>query len=319
MILDNAVYVGGERQAARRPLAGTYRACRKLNGFAWVDLHEPSAGEFASMMREFEPHHLALADANRAHQRPKIERSGDLTFAVLKTARYLEEPEAVEIGEVRLFVGADFVFTVSLGDPTPVREARRLLEAAPERLRRGPEAVLHVLLGRVVGGYAPVVEGLENDIEEIEDEVFGGRPGVSRRIYELYREVIQFQRATKPLGGVVGSLILEEPDREEGRRLRDLEGQTLRVAEQVEDFRELLTSILNVNLTLIGIDQNDQTKKISAWAAILIVPTLIAGIYGMNFEYMPELYWPLGYPFALSLMALVALLLYRAFRRSGWL
>ncbi len=298
---------------------GTYRACRERNGFAWVDLHEPSAGEFASVVREFEPNHLALADANRPHQRPKIERSDDLTFAVLKTARYLEEPEAVEIGEIRLFIGADFVVTVPLGDTSPVREVRRILEAEPDRLRRGPDAVLHVLLGRVVEGYAPVVEGLENDIEEIEDEVFGGHPGVSRRIYELYREVIQFQRATKPLGGVVEGLVLEETDREEGRRLRNLEGQTLRVAEQVEDFRELLTSILSVNLTLIGIDQNDQTKKISAWAAVLIVPTLIAGIYGMNFEYMPELYWPLGYPFALSLMVLIALFLYRAFKRSGWL
>lgn len=319
MILDSAVYVDGRREKVPDSLAGVYAVCRERRGLAWVDLHEPTAAEFYSVVREFEPHHLALADANRPHQRPKVERyDGDLTFTVLKTARYLDKTEAVEVGEIRIFAGPDFIVTVSLGDAAVVREVRRCSEDDPGLLSKGPMAILHEVLHRVVEGYTPVVEGLENDIEEIEEEVFGGTPGVSRRIYELYRETIQFQRATKPLSDVIGRL-MEGPDHKTRRNLHDVENRVLRVTEQVEDFRELLSSILSVNLTLVSINQNDQTKKISAWAAILIVPTLIAGVYGMNFEYMPELDWTLGYPFALALMAVIALLLYRAFKRSGWL
>jgi magnesium transporter len=197
---------------------------------------------------------------------------------------------------------------------------RERLESEPDLLRRGSVAVLYAIMDEVVDDYAPVVEGLENDIDEIETEVFGGKPEVSRRIYQLSREVIQFQRATKPLTGSLSSLLEDERlDPELRRYLRDVQDHLLRVTEQIDGFRELLSSVLSVNLTLAGINQSDQTKKISAWAAVLFAPTLIAGIYGMNFDYMPELHWLLGYPFALALMLFVALGLHFVFKKHGWL
>ncbi len=239
---------------------------------------------------------------------------------MLKAARYLEEREAVEFGEIHAFVGPDFVVTMRYGEASELRGARRQLEGDPDLLRRGPFAVLYTIMDRIVDDYGPVADGLENDIDEIEVEVFEGDPGVSRRIYELSREVIQFHQATQPLARALGSLTEGGlRDAEVRGHLRDLRDRALRVTERVEGFRELLSNILTVNFTMVGIQQNDQTKRISAWAAIVIVPTLIAGVYGMNFDYMPELHWRLGYPFALTLMVLAALLLYLRFKRSGWL
>jgi magnesium transporter len=177
-------------------------------------------------------------------------------------------------------------------------------------------------MDRIVDDYMPVVAGLENDIDEIEVEVFGNKPDVSRRIYELFREVIQFHQAAQPLAGALERLTVVEAqgiDPEVRRYLRDVQDRVLRVTERAQGFRELLTNILSVNLTLVSVNQNDQMKKISAWAAVVVVPTLIAGIYGMNFDYMPELHWRYGYLLALSLMALIAFVLYRNFKRTGWL
>jgi magnesium transporter len=245
-----------------------------------------------------------------------------MLFVVLKAARYLEEKETVEFGEVHAFVGPDYIVTVRHGEASELVEARRRMEDAPDLLRRGPSAVLYTIMSRVVEDYGPVVEGLENDIDEIEVEVFSGHPSVSKRIYELSREVIQFHQATHPLAGALGRLTgIDNHDIDPGvrRHLRDVQDRVLRVTERAEGFRELLANILSVNLTQISIDQNNQVKKISAWAAILVVPTLITGIYGMNFDYMPELHWLLGYPFSLLLMLSISLILYRAFRRSSWL
>ncbi len=245
---------------------------------------------------------------------------GDTTFVVLKPARYVDETETVEFGEIHVFVGSDFVITVRHGKASALDGVRERLESEPDLLRRGSVAVLYAIMDEVVDDYAPVVEGLENDIDEIETEVFGGKPEVSRRIYQLSREVIQFQRATKPLTGSLSSLLEDERlDPELRRYLRDVQDHLLRVTEQINGFRELLSSVLSVNLTLAGINQSDQTKKISAWAAVLFAPTLIAGIYGMNFDYMPELHWLLGYPFALALMLFVALGLHFVFKKHGWL
>jgi len=177
-------------------------------------------------------------------------------------------------------------------------------------------------MDRIVDDYGPVVDGLENDIEEIETEVFGGNPSVSRRIYELSREVIEFQRATEPLSGVLGDLMRDEAidvDPEVRRHLRDVRDHVLQVTERLAGFRELLQSILSVNLTLASLSQNEEVKKISAWAAILFAPTLVGTIYGMNFTYMPELNWFLGYPFSLVLMACISLTLYLIFKHRGWL
>jgi magnesium transporter len=322
MIVDNAIYVDGKRAAEPGSLEETYEACRSQEGIAWIGLYKPSEDEFGSVAEEFDLHPLAVEDALEAHQRPKLERYGKTLFVVLKPARYVDETENVEFGEVHIFVGKDFIITVRQGEAPDIGGVRQDLEADPELLRHGPEAILHAIMDRIVDDYAPVVEGLENDIQEIEAEVFGGRPDVSRRIYELSREVIQFQRATQPLEGMIGNLMRGEAievDPEVRRYLRDVQDHAIQVAEKLAGFRELLQNILSVNLTMSSITQNEQVKKISAWAAILFAPTLVGTIYGMNFEYMPEIHWLLGYPFALALMALISLALYLSFKRSGWM
>jgi magnesium transporter len=322
VIVDNAIYVDGRRTAEPGSLKETYEAVRERHGVAWIGLYRPTQEEFSSVSEEFGLHGLAIEDATEAHQRPKLEHYGGSLFIVLKPARYLDEEERVEFGEIHIFVGKDFVITVRHSETPDVGAVRRSLEADPELLRRGPEAILHAIMDRVVDDYMPVVDGLENDIEEIEAEVFGGNPGVSRRIYELSREVTQFQRATEPLADVLGGMIQEETtdvDPEVRRHLRDVQDHLLQVTERLAGFRELLQNILSVNLTLSSLAQNEEVKKISAWAAILFAPTLIGTIYGMNFRYMPELNWFFGYPFALMLMALISLSLYLVFKRRGWL
>jgi magnesium transporter len=322
VIVDNAIYVDGRRTAEPSTLRETYEAVRDRRGVAWIGLYRPTQEEFSSVSGEFGLHELAVEDATEAHQRPKLERYGGTVFVVLKPARYLDEEERVEFGEIHVFVGEDFVVTVRHSEAPDVGEVRRSLEADPELLRRGPEAILHAIMDRVVDDYMPVVEGLGIDISEIEAEVFGGNPSVSRRIYELSREVIEFQRATEPLGGVLGNMIQSESnhvDPEVRRYLRDVQDHVLQVTERLAGFRELLQSILSVNLTLASLAQNEEVKKISAWAAILFAPTLVGTIYGMNFRYMPELNWFFGYPFALVLMAFISLMLYLVFKRRGWL
>jgi len=336
VIVDNAIYVDGRRAAEPASLQETYEACRKQHGLAWIGLVEPTEEEFSSVTAEFGLHPLAVEDAIKAHQRPKIERYDGTLFVVLRPARYVDESETVEFGEVHVFVGEDFVVTVRHGKASELGKVRKRLEGEPELLQRGPVAVLYAVMDQVVDDYGPVVAGLENDIGEIETEVFGGNASVSRRIYELSREVIEFQRATGPLTWMLGQLVGSEgavTDSEVQRYLRDVQDHAVRVHEQVEGFRELLQNILSVNLTLVGlsqneevkalteasISQNNEVKKISAWAAILFAPTLVGTVYGMNFDYMPELHWPLGYPFALALMLLVSVSLYLVFKRRDWL
>jgi magnesium transporter len=336
MILDSAIYVDGRRVVEPTSLQETYQACREQQGLAWIGLYEPTEEEFSSVAEEFGLHPLAVEDAIKAHQRPKLERYGETLFVVLRSARYLDESETVEFGEIHAFVGPDFVVTVRHGRASMLDRVRKRLESMPELLRLGPEAILYAIMDQVVDDYAPVVAGLENDIDEIETEVFGGNAGVSRRIYELSREVIEFQRGTAPLAGMLSSLIedsAEHVDPEVRRYLRDVQDHAKRVTERVESFREILQNILSVNLTLVGlqqneevkaqsqvsIEQNDQVKKISGWAAILFAPALVGTVYGMNFDYMPELHWPLGYPFALMLMLGISVSLYIIFKRKGWL
>ncbi len=322
MIVDSAIYVDGRREKAPASLEEAYEACREKGGFAWIGLYEPTEEEFSSVAGEFDLHELAVEDAITAHQRPKIERYGDSVFVVLKSARYIDETETVEFGEIHAFVGPGFIITVRHGKASELHEVRKRLESEPDLLRRGPAAVMYAIMDRVVDDYAPVSEGLETDIDQIEAEVFGGNASVSRRIYALSREVIGFRRATQPLNGVLESMIEGEVydfDPELHRYLRDVQDHALRTTEQVEAFRELLSNILSVNLTLVGINQNDEVKKISGWAAILFAPTLVAGIYGMNFEVMPELTWTFGYPFALALMVVTAFLLHRIFKKAGWI
>jgi magnesium transporter len=322
MIVDNVVYVDGQRTADPGSLEETYEIHRQRGGVAWIDLYKPTERELGYVAQEFGLHPLAVEDAIKAHQRAKLERHDDSLFIVLKAASYQDEPETVELSEFHIFLGEDFVVTVRHGDGPAVDEARRWLEGEPELLRRGPVAIVYAIMDQIVDNYGPVVEGVRTDIEEIEAEVYSGKTGVSRRIHELSGEVFEFQRATSPLDEALQRLAEGEEhpiDPEMKQYLRDVHDHVLRVTEQIEGFRERLSGILNVNLTLVGVRQNDQTKKISAWAAMLAVPTIITGIYGMNFERMPELTWPFGYPLALGVMLLISVVLYVAFKRAGWL
>jgi magnesium transporter len=323
MILDNVIYVDGRRAEKPGSLEETFKAVRQRRGVSWIALYKPTEEEFGSVAGEFGLHPLAVEDPIKAPLRTKLEHYEGTLFLVLKAARYLDESETVEFGEVDIFVGENFVVMVLRGEPAALAPMRERLEGEPELLRRGPEAILYAIIERVVDGYAPVVAGLENDIDEIETEVFSGNAGVSRRIYELSREVIEFQRATEPLPAILDRIIRgaegHEVDAELQKYLHIVQDRAVRIIERVEGFRQLLQNILSVNLTGASIAQNDQVKKISAWAAILFAPTLIGTVYGMNFDYMPELHWTFGYPFAMVLMLMVSVTLYLVFKRRGWL
>ena len=337
-IVDSAIYADGARVASPRTLGDTYRALRDTpDGVAWIGLYRPSEDELHSLAHEFSLHELAVEDAVGAHQRPKIERYDDVLFVVLRAASYVDSLEEVEFGELHVFVGPNFVITVRHAESPDLAAVRHRMESEPDLLAKGPQAILYAILDAVVDAYLPVVAGVSNDIDEIERQVFDGDTNVSRRIYELNREVIDFQRATAPLAGVVERL--ERGNEKYGsdtdlvRSLRDVLDHLTQVNEKVEGFRVLLRDILTVNATLVAERQNgrmaylaeaantqgEEVKRISSWAAILFTPTLIASIYGMNFQNMPELHWFWGYPFAIGLMLLLGGGLWLAFKRKGWL
>jgi magnesium transporter len=336
-LVDNAVYVDGRRTADPGSLDETYQLLRDREGMAWIGLYRPGAEEIRSVAREFGLHHLAVEDAVTAHQRPKLERYGPTLFTVLRPTRYLDPEERVEFGELHVFTGREFVVTIRHAEAPDLGRVRDRLERSPALLRLGPEAVLYAILDQVVDDYDPVVAGLQNDIDEIEDQLFHGDPAVSRRIYELSREVIEFQRATSPL--LVMLTALESGfdkyrvDLELQRLLRDVHDHATRVVERADSFRALLSNALTVQATLVGQRQNEEmrslteaslahneeVKRISSWAAILFAPTLVGTVYGMNFRRMPELDWRYGYPYALALMLVTSGTLYVLFKRRGWL
>ncbi|ODU01518.1 MAG: transporter [Pseudonocardia sp. SCN 72-86] len=341
-VVDNAVYVDGKREAEPSSLDQTYAALRRCpegRSFGWIGLLRPTEEEISSVAKEFELHDLAVEDTVHAHQRPKLERYDDTVFVVLRPARYVDPVEVVELGEIHLFLGQDFVVTVRHADEPDLSEVRHRLEEDPELLAHGPFAVLYAVLDKVVDDYGPVLDGLQDDIDQIEVQVFEGDPTASRRIYQLTREVIAFQRAVEPLRELFGELRFRfsktgtDTDPELRRALRDVADHALRVLERTDGFRQLLANILTVNSTLVaqrqndemtrlteaGYVQNEQMKRVSSWAAILFAPTLVAGIYGMNFTHMPELDWWFGYPMAIGLMLLLGLVLYLIFKRRGWL
>ncbi|UPK76307.1 magnesium/cobalt transporter CorA [Nocardioidaceae bacterium SCSIO 66511] len=338
-VIDAALYRDGDRVASPSTLAETFAELTDddPSTFAWIGLYRPDERQLAAVADQFDLHDLAREDAIVAHQRPKLERYDKTLFVVLRAARYVDATEEVEFGELHCFIGPNFVVTVRHSEAPDLGAVRRRMESNPDLLVRGPEAVLYAIVDKVVDGYSPVVSGLENDIDEIETEVFGGDPKVSRRIYELSREVIEFQRATHPLRDILGRLnagfTRYQVDDELQRYLRDVRDHVEVVIERVDEFRQLLRDILTVNATLVaqqqneemkalteaGQEQNEEVKRISAWAAILFAPTLIGTVYGMNFDVMPETHWRFGYPMAIVLMALTCGGLFAAFRRRGWL
>ena len=320
MIVDCAVYERGVRVATKPEVTGASRA-GVGDAFVWVGLVEPTVEEFERVSTEFDLHELAVEDAVKAHQRPKLDHYGETLFLVLKTVEYVDSEELVEIGEVMIFVGERFLISVRHGPAGGLGTARERIERRPELLAHGPSAALYALVDRVVDTYGPVVRALEDDIEEIETAVFSDtRQNPVERIYKLRREVLQFHRAVAGLNQVL-EMLLEEPPIPEliHDYLRDVADHATRVGEQVDGFRELLASILQANLTRVSVRQNEDMRRISAWVAIIAVPTMIAGIYGMNFDHMPELEWRFGYPAVLIVIASACGYLYVRFRRSGWL
>ncbi|MBW8872006.1 MAG: magnesium/cobalt transporter CorA [Leifsonia sp.] len=322
MIVDNAVYVDGIRTEPPS-LEETSETVRDRGGFAWIGLYRPTREELGAVAKEFELPSLAVEDALAGHQRPKVERYGSMLFVVLRPASYLDETEKVEFGEVHLFLGEDFVITVRHFETPDLARVRHRLEGDSPLLAHGPVAALYGVLDEIVDEYAPVVAGLENDIDEIEDQLFSGDRGVSRRIFELSTEVMQFQRAVDPLREVMSSLreglLSKDADEDLRDAFRDVEDHVIRVTERADGFRQILQNALTVHSTLVGQQQNDEVKKISGWAAILFAPTLVGTIYGMNFRVMPELHWAFGYPFALLLMVAMGVGLYFVFKRKGWI
>ncbi len=300
-----------------------FRKSRDDDAFVWVGLHEPTRDEFEEVRREFDLHELAVEDAIKAHQRPKLESYDDSVLLVLKPARYVDTEEVVELGEILIFLGPRFIVVVRHGDTGGLQEARRTLEAQPKFLALGPSAVLHAIVDRVVDDYGPVVDGLEQDIDQVEEAVFSSeRTNPTERIYYLKREVIEFHRATAPLLNPLNHLAsrtIPHVHEDVQEYFRDVYDHLLRVNEQVEGFSDLLTSVLEANLTQVSVRQNEDMRRISAWVAIAVVPTMIAGIYGMNFKNMPELDSTFGYPAVLGVMALACSALYFFFRRRNWL
>jgi len=322
MIVDCAAYQEGERLAGELPIAQAFTASCLENAFVWIGLHEPTEEEFDSVRLEFELHELAVEDAITAHQRPKLEAYGDCLLVVLKPARYLDPDREIELGEILIFVGDGFIITVRHGEAA-LHAVRLSIEERPELLRCGPGAALHAIVDRIVDDYGPVIAAIDRDIEEVEREVFShSRANPAEAIYKLKREVLELHAAVAPLAEPLDRLARgrHELIHEEIRPyFRDAHDHVLRAIDQIEGHRDVLTSVLTANLTQVTVRQNEDVRRISAWAAILAVPTMIAGLYGMNFRNMPEVGWRYGYPLVIGLIVIACFTVWRYFRRIGWL
>ncbi|MFG2607942.1 magnesium and cobalt transport protein CorA [Streptomyces sp. NPDC048514] len=330
-VVNCVMYQDGVRVPDCADLVEAVRRVRKTGeGFVWLGLHEPTAREFTGIAELFDLHPLAVEDAVEAHQRPKLEHYGDTLFAVFKTVCYVEHEqltatsEVVDTGEIMAFVGEDFVITVRHGRHGSLGPLREELESDARQLAKGPAAVLHAIADHVVDDYLNVTDAVQADIDLVETEVFsemGARldPG---RIYQMKRELLELKRAVVPLGRPVEDLATR-PIRvvapEIQAYFRDVLDHLIRAKDQIAAFDELLNSILQAHLAQVTVAQNEDMRKITAWAAVVAVPTMVCGVYGMNFDHMPELHLSFGYPLVMSVMAGACLTLYRGFRRNGWL
>lgn len=331
MIVDCAIYTHGHRSEGPEDLSDALDEARAVGGFVWIGLYEPSEREFDLVTEEFGLHPLAVEDALKAHQRPKLEVYADSLFMVLKPVVYEPESDTVSAGEVMVFVGDGFVVTVRHGEGSPLAAVRHRLEEEPEMLDKGPTAVLYAISDATVDHYLEVATELQTDLEELEAEVFspggGGSRNTASRIYTFKRQILEFRRATGPLAlpltrlAGTGQFGGKLPFVEDKARpfFRDVNDHLARVNESVEALDRLVSDVLSAHLAQMSVRQNDDMRKISAWAAMAAVPTLIAGIYGMNFDDMPELHWLWGYPTVILLMAVLEVVLYRLFKRRGWL
>ncbi|MGW3291767.1 magnesium/cobalt transporter CorA [Streptomyces sp. NPDC001002] len=331
MIVDCGIYRDGQRTEGPADFSDALDEARARGGFVWIGLYEPSEQEFDLVTREFGLHPLAVEDALTAHQRPKLEVYDDSLFLVLKPVLYEQESDRVSSGEVMVFLGDAFVVTVRHGEGSPLKAVRERLEREPEMLHKGPTAVLYAIADDVVDHYLDVATELQTDLEELEAEVFspdrGGSRNTASKIYTFKRQVLEFRRATGPLAlpltrlAGFGQSGLSVPFVNEKARpfFRDVNDHLTRVNESVEGLDRLVSDVLSAHLAQMSVRQNDDMRKISAWAAMAAVPTMIAGIYGMNFDHMPELHWMWGYPGVIALMAALEVVLYRLFKKRGWL
>ena len=329
-LVNCGAYVAGRRDSTCTDPVSALERVRTGDGFAWVGFHEPTYAEMAAVAHTFQLHELAVEDAVHAYQRPKMDRYGDYLFFVLKTVKFQDHVSAtsqggavVSSGEIMIFLGRNFIVTVRHGLHSELTGLRASLEADPEQLALGPAAVLHAIADRVVDEYVSVVQEIEEDIDEMETSVFDPDQQVdSEQIYRLKREVLRLRRAVAPLAGPLRSLsntpnpLIPDEIRE---YFRDVEDHLSHVAERVNTFDEMLTTLISAALAEVTNRQNQDMRKISAWAAIALVPTAIAGIYGMNFTHMPELDWTFGYPMAILLIIGVCSVLYYFLRRKRWL
>ncbi|MER5888733.1 magnesium and cobalt transport protein CorA [Streptomyces sp. NPDC001941] len=331
-VVNCVVYRDGCRQHGTGSVEEAVRYARKQRGgFVWLGLHEPTQDEFAGVAELFGLHPLAVEDAVQAHQRPKVEQYDDVLFAVFKTVAYVEHDrltatsEVVNTGEIMVFTGPDFVVTVRHGRHGSLGPVREDLEALPEQLAKGPSAVLHAIADHVVDDYVAVADAVQDDIDEVESDVFAPRsPRYADvgRIYQLKRELLELKRAVVPLARPLAQLA-SAPRRavrpEIQAYFRDVVDHLTRVTEQVTSFDALLDSILQAHLAQVTVAQNEDMRKITAWAAIVAVPTMVCGVYGMNFDHMPELRWRFGYPLVVGVIAIACFAIHRGFKRNGWL
>jgi magnesium transporter len=309
VIVDSAHYVDGARQDHEAlSLDEAWRRSREEPGFVWVSLADPTAEEMEQMRTAFDLPALAVEDAQEGHQRPKLEQYGDDCFLVVKTVRYDADQRAVEFGELDIFLGKGYAVVTGWRAPAALAAARKRLDAHPDTARTGPFAVAWAVLDEVVDAYEPAFDRLEDDLEDVEQALFGGESEQGQRIYLMRREVVRLGRALHPLLGPMDALEQGSPPAvpEQLRPLfRDIGDHVHRLYEEDVQLGQVLDALLNANLAAVSVRQNVVVQKLSGWAAIAVVPTIITGIYGMNFRHMPELGWPIGYPLALVLMLAV--------------
>jgi magnesium transporter len=329
-VVDCGVYVDGERLPGQwSPLDAITEVRRRREGFVWIGLYEPGEEQLQGIAEVFGLHELAVEDAVTAHQRPKLDRYDETLFMVLKTVRYIEHEsptsanEIVETGEIMAFLGKQFIVTVRHGKHSGLQSLREELEAAPDRLNIGPAAVLHAIADRIVDSYLVVSEKFENDIDVIETSVFAPRSPIgAEQMYLMKREILELRRAVMPLAVPLRRLaegytpLVPEQVRS---YFRDVDDHLTTVSERVASFDELLTTLVDATLAKISLQQNMDMRKITSWAAILAVPTMAVGVYGMNFDYMPETHWRYGYPLIMSVIVAACMILYRIFRKNRWL
>jgi len=322
-IVNCAAYAGGRRVADVR-IEDISEVLKQPDRFLWIGLHEPEEDLLRKVQQEFGLHDLAIEDALRAHQRPKIEIYGDSLFIVLRTAQLNRAERRIDFGETHFFVGPRYIVSVRHGASLSYAEVRARCEATPHLLEKGPGFVLHALMDFIVDQYFPIVEALEDELQALEEEIFGESFSreTTKRIYRLQRDLVEVKRAFSPLVDICNRLMrfdIQLIPEDTRPYFRDVYDHVIRINEMVDALRELLTTALEANLSLIAVSQNEAMKKLAAWAAIIAVPTMIAGIYGMNFRHMPELDWSFGYPLVMAVTFGLCGVLYFGFKRSGWL